>query len=250
MDTLLVQKRFSGSLALLVVGLSVLCCMVLGARGVAAVPPEGLNCVSSDGKISGRGATFQEKVQSVFAQTYRDDYCGNVAEQFTGDPAGNTMVAYDYPAATANKATGSGAGLKAASCRTDAYSGSDIPYTNANLKELNEAPGKTGGCGIAFEPPFQPKPTPWPNASETTAPIMSFPVTGSSVTPAINLTTTRWGGKAPPAAINLTPKAASRLFGGDVATWNDLELAGITGNTELKNCTAKVIRIVRLDSSG
>src|SRR5262249_47335386 len=50
--------------------------------------------------------------------------------------------------------------------------------------------------------------------------------------------------------INLTPKAASRLFGGDIATWNDLELAGITGNTELKNCTAKVIRIVRLDSSG
>jgi ABC-type phosphate transport system substrate-binding protein len=253
MDTL-VQKRFSGSLALLVVGLSVLCCMVFADSGVAAVPPEGLNCVSSDGKISGRGATFQEKVQSVFANTYRDDYCGNVAEQFAGDPAGNTMVAYDYPAAAAAKATGSGAGLKAASCRTDAYSGSDIPYTNANLKGLNEAPGTLGECGIAFEPPFQPHPKPWPNASDTTAPIMSFPVTGSSVTPAVNLTTTTCGGKPPPAAINLTPKALSRLFGGDIAAWNDEELVKIPGNAEvgkeLANCTAKVIRIVRFDSSG
>jgi ABC-type phosphate transport system substrate-binding protein len=71
---------------------------------------------------------------------------------------------------------------------------------------------------------------------------------------AVNLTTTTCGGKPPPAAINLTPKAASRLFGGDIATWNDAELTAIPGNAEvgkeLANCTAKVIRIVRLDTSG
>jgi ABC-type phosphate transport system substrate-binding protein len=222
--------------------------MVFADRGVAAVPPEGLNCTASDGKINGRGATFQEKVQSLFAAAYRDDYCGNVAEQFAGDPAGNTMVAYDYPAAAAAKATGSGAGLKAASCRTDAYAGSDIPYTIANLKALDEAPGTLGECGISFEPPFQPHPKPWPNASDTTATIMSFPVTGSSVAMAVNLTEKTCESTPPPTAINLTAKEASRLFGGDIAKWNDTELVGT--NPGLAKCSAAVIRIVRFDSSG
>jgi ABC-type phosphate transport system substrate-binding protein len=216
--------------------------------GVAAVPPEGVNCNPTDGKINGRGATFQTKVQSLFATTYRDDYCGAVAEQFAGDPAGNTMVAYNYPAASGAKATGSGAGIKAASCRTDAYSGSDIPYTTANLKELNEAPGKTGGCAISFEPPFTPKPTPWPNASDITAPIMSFPVTGSSVTMAANLTEKTCESTPPPATLELTPKEVSRLFGGDIAKWNDAEL--VANNAGLAKCSAAVTRVVRFDPSG
>ena len=251
-----VQKRFfSGSLALLAVGLGVICCMVFADTGLAAVPPTGLNCVASDGKINGRGATFQERAQqTVFAPAYRDDFCGNVAEQFAGDPAGNTMVAYNYPSAKSASATGSGAGIKAASCRTDAYSGTDIPYTVASLKELDEAAGKTGGCGIAFEPPFQPKPGPWPEAKDTTANVMSFPVAGSAVSLMTNLTEKNCGaGVLPPTSLNLNAKEVSRLLGGDVANWNDPEL--VTTNpggsgVGLEKCAGAVTRVVRQDTSG
>jgi ABC-type phosphate transport system substrate-binding protein len=251
-----VQKRFfSGSLALLAVGLGVICCMVFADTGLAAVPPTGLNCVASDGKISGRGATFQERAQqAVFAPAYRDDYCGNVAEQFAGDPAGNGMVTYNYDAAKKGSATGSGNGLKAASCRTDAFSGTDIPYTNASLKQLNEKAGATEGCGIGFEPPFQPKPSPWPEAKDTTAPVMSFPVAGSSVALVTNLTEKNCGtGIAPPTALNLNAKEVSRLLGGDVSNWNDPELVATNpggSGVGLEKCAGAVTRVVRQDISG
>jgi ABC-type phosphate transport system substrate-binding protein len=79
---------------------------------------------------------------------------------------------------------------------------------------------------------------------------MSFPVTGSSVSMAVNLTAATCGGKPPPAAINMTAKEVSRLFGGDIATWNDSELVGTNTGSGLENCKAPVIRIVRLDTSG
>ena len=120
-----VSRSLRVQLAGLLAGVGVFGCsaaagLVLPAVSHAAVPPAGLNCVASDGKISGRGASYQAHAETLFAQAYRDDYCGNVAEQYSGDPAGNTMVAYNYPEAEAHSATGASAGLKAASCRTDA----------------------------------------------------------------------------------------------------------------------------------
>src|SRR5262249_549010 len=150
----------------------------------------------SDGKINGRGATFQKKLVLAFGSAYREDVCG---ETGTGSnengEAGNTMVAYNYPAAEAASATGSGAGIKAASCRTDAFSGSDKPYNNAQLKEMNGAPGATGGCAITFVPPFQPNnPVEWPfkkaGEEDVAGNIMSFPIGGSSVGVAVHLGTT------------------------------------------------------------
>jgi hypothetical protein len=198
-----VQKRFvSGPLAVLAVGLGVIGCMLFADASVAAVPPAGINCVASDGKVNGRGATFQERAQqTVFAPAYRDDFCGNTPKE-PEDAAGNMMVAYNYAAAKEGSGTGSGAGLKAASCRTDAFSGTDIPYTEQNLKELNEAPGKTGGCAITFTPPFQPNsPAKWPDEEagkvDSTANIMSFPAAGSDVSPVLNLTEKNCGVKPP-----------------------------------------------------
>ncbi len=255
------QKRFgSGSLAMLV-GLCVLgCCvlanLVLADAGSAAVPPTGLNCKESDGKISGRGSTYQNNLQEEIAKLYRDDFCGNTGTETAEDKvggtergeAGNTMVAYNYVVAEKASATGSGAGLKATSCRTDAFGGTDIPYSVAQLKELDEPAGKTGGCAIGFKPPFPPnEPEVWPNAADTTANVMSFPIGGSSEGLAVHLTAANCEGTAP-TALNFTPKEVSRLFGGAALTWNDAEL--VANNPSLSKCKEAITRVVRFDNSG
>ncbi len=81
------------------------------------------------------------------------------------------MIAYNYPKAVTASATGSGNGLKAASCRTDAFAGTDTPYSRLQLEQLDGAPGAMGGCSITFEPPFEPKsaPFPPPTTSRTTS---------------------------------------------------------------------------------
>jgi hypothetical protein len=223
--------------------------LVLPAASHAAVPPTGLNCVASDGKISGRGASYQAHAETLFAQAYRDDYCGNVAEQYAGDPAGNTMVTYNYPEAEAHSATGASQGLKAASCRTDAYAGDSLPYTEAQLAELDGAPGKTGGCTLAFAPPFTPQATGnvFPNAADVTAPIMSFPVAGTATTIAVNFGTAC---TKDPTGLKLDAKEASRLLGGDVATWADTELVENNPTLTSGGCTGAVTRVLRIDSSG
>src|SRR5262245_53629709 len=162
------------------------------------------------------------------------------------------MVAYNYPAAEAASATGSGAGIKAASCRTDAFSGSDKPYNNAQLKEMDGAPGATGGCAISFVPPFQPNnPTEWPlkkvGEEDAAGNIMSFPIGGSSVAVVLHLGTTAC--KVRPAELNFTSKELSRIMGGDAKEWGDAEL--VATNPALKECEkAKITRVVRQDDSG
>jgi ABC-type phosphate transport system substrate-binding protein len=122
------QKRVVSGMRAALVALGVLGCFLLATL-----------------MISGRGSTYQSNAQQKLAQAYRDDFCGNTGtESSEKGEAGNTMVAYNYPAAEAASSTGSGAGLKAASCRTDAFAGSDNPYTETQLKELNETPGQGG----------------------------------------------------------------------------------------------------------
>lgn len=246
-----VRKRFIlAPFAALLIGLSMVCCMVLADTSSAAVPA-GLGCQSSEGKISGRGSTYQNILLKEYAKVYGEDFCGSVAEEFSGDPAGNNMIAYNYPKAVTASATGSGNGVKAASCRTDAFAGTDIPYSRAQLEQLDGAPGATGGCSLTFEPPFEPKSAPFPAANDIQANVMSFPVGGSSVTVAVHLTGGA-GGSCPtgtvPTSLKFTPKEVSRLYGGDVAHWNDAEL--VATNSTLKECTGPVTRVVRQDSSG
>jgi ABC-type phosphate transport system substrate-binding protein len=252
------KRPASGPLVLLVIAVGMISCMLLADTAAAAVPPTGLNCVASDGKVSGRGAAYQNHAETAFAQAYRDDYCGNTPGT-PEDVAGNTMLAYNYPAAEAAGATGAGAGLRAASCRTDAYAGSSLPYTETQLKELDEAPGKLTenekkSCTSSklvegkFLPPFAPlTPAEWPGKEDTTAPVMSFPIAGSSVTLPIDLTAANCGGTAP-VSVNFNAKEISRILGGDAATWSDPEL--VANNASLAKCTEKIVRVVRPDSSG
>ena len=258
MDMLLGKGFWSrssvGVLAGLLAGLSVLACsaaagLVLAGTSEAAVPPTGLNCVASDGKISGRGASYNAHAEVAFAQAYRDDFCGNVAEQYAGDPAGNEMVAYNYAAAEAASATGASAGLKAASCRTDAYAGDSLPYSEAQLAELNGAVGATGGCKLTFAPPFQPQATgnEFPNAADISAPIMSFPIGGTATAIAVNFGTAC---TKDPTSLKLTAKEVSRIFGGDAATWSDSELVENNPTLSSGGCTGAINRVLRLDSAG
>jgi ABC-type phosphate transport system substrate-binding protein len=267
MDMSVHKRSIPGRLTLLLaVGLSAIGCSVFASTSVAVVPPAGLNCVASDGKINGRGATFQERAQvTVFAPAYRDDFCGNTPKE-PEDAAGNTMIAYNYAEAKTASATGSGAGLKAASCRTDAYAGTDIPYTVAQLKELNEKAGTLvekegkGNCNAitTFTPPFQPNsPKSWPDEEalheDSTSTVMSFPVAGSGVAPMTNLTSVTCGGKEPPTSLNFTGRELSRIFGGNAATWNDAELVASNPGVApagLEGCTGAITRVVRQDTSG
>jgi ABC-type phosphate transport system substrate-binding protein len=264
MDMSVHKRSIPGRLILsLVVGLNAIGCMVFASTSVAAVPPSGLNCVASDGKINGRGATFQERAQqTIFIPAYRDDFCGATPKE-PEDAAGNTMIAYNYAEAKSGTGfTGSGNGLRAASCRTDAYAGTDIPYTVKQLKELNEKPGtlvvnetKTCNEQTPFTPPFQPNaPKSWPDEEvgkvDSTAPLMSFPVAGSAVAPMTNLTEATCLKKIVPSSLNFTGRELSRIMGGDAAKWNDAELVATNPELGTDECTGAITRVVRQDNSG
>jgi ABC-type phosphate transport system substrate-binding protein len=254
------QRFVSGPLALLVVGLAALGCMVFAETSVAAVPPAGVSCTAADGKINGRGATVQNRAEAALAEGFENDFCGPTPGT-PADVAGNTMVAYNYAAAETASATGSGAGLKGASCRTDAYEGLSAPYTEAQLKLVDEAPeallkseGKTCASIIngKFTPPFQPNtPELWPDTEagkeDTTANIMTIPLEGFADALPVNLPAEKCGGTAP-TNLEFNAKEISRIFGGDASNWNDKEL--VENNPSLANCTGTIIRVLRSDTAG
>jgi hypothetical protein len=149
------------------------------------------------------------------------------------------------------------------SCRTDAFGGTDIPYTSAVLTTLNGAPGGISGCDLpgggaptSFLPPYTPSPnsttctgaapTPcYPSGSNSTARVMTLPITGGAVAIAIHLGTVACPAPATiPTSVTLTALDLSKLYGGDFATWNQLSDPGLAG------CTGAITRVVRLDKSG
>ena len=217
---------------------------VIVATSGSTVPPAGTGCQAADGKISGRGS-LQEAVYRAFAAGFRDDVCGPVA---TDADAGTGMVAYNYPDAVRSGGTGSGAGQRAASCRTDAFATSDIPYTEAVLGSLNGAPGALGGCPTSLAPPFQPDQPPFPGPVDVQAPIMSFPVAGTSVAVLVGLRAADCGGKAP-TRLDFTASMASRLFSGDIKNWSDPALRAGGVNAALARCDVPVNRVVRTERS-
>jgi ABC-type phosphate transport system substrate-binding protein len=256
------QKRFAPGprtvlLSLTVLGCCVLVSLVCADASLAAPPTAGLACQASDGKVSGRGASYQAHAETFFAELYEKDFCGSTPETGSG-PAGNTMLAYNYPAdesVPGFTGTGAGAGLKAASCRTDAYAGDSLPYTEAQLAELNGAPGATKGCTIPFDPPFAPQVAAngkgefeYPNATDVTAKVMSIPVAGTATSIPVNLAGACTNGT--PTSLEFNAQELSRLFGGDTKVWNDSELVSNNPALSSDNCTGAITRVVRPDSSG
>ena len=212
--------------------------------GSAVAPATGVAC-QADGKISGRGATFATTAWTTLANGYQSDICGPVP----GGLAGNNMAVYNYTGA----GTGSGQGQRATICRTDHFAGSDIPYDDAT-KALFDGPAGTlgalgGNCVPAVTPPYANGQTTFPAAADATAPVMSFPVAGSSVQIGINLQNANCGGTRP-AAIQLTGAMMTDLLQGDIANWNDPALRAGGLNAGLANCNIAVRRVVRLDRSG
>ena len=243
----------------LVASMAVLASLVIAGPSLAAAPPVGTACQASDGKISGRGATFQTVAQQTFIAGYKEDVCGPVPSQGANDPAPNDMVTYNYPDAVAASATGSGNGRSAADCRTDAFAGTDSPYSNTQLTQLWSAPAtlNASGCDLPFIPPYTPAGVSNPGPPQTwhypltggnasvAAPLMSFPVAGAAVQLAANLTgrcTTT------PAVLNMTTLQISAVLGGTITTWNDPALAG-SGAPE-NGCSGSITRVVRQDTSG
>jgi ABC-type phosphate transport system substrate-binding protein len=252
--------------------------IVFASVSGATAPSAGVGCQASDGKVTGRGATFQTGAENAFAAGYSTDVCGAVANDTGNTYAGTTMVGYNkYAAGSFGEPTltGSGFGLKSAMCRADAFAGSDIPYFEDQLAALGTSPqtssnydalilgaagrkcsdaaqfGITGG----WAPPYQPKDSPPPNASDQAAPLMSFPIAGSSVAIGFNLSAA-CGANPVPTSLTFTGKQISLLFGGDIATWSDIRLRDSNGdgvadsNPGLSGCSGAVGRVVRLDNSG
>ncbi len=274
------QKRISARHRVMLAGLGVLGCCVLAclmfASASSAAVPGGNDCVASEGKISGRGSTYQTVLQKDISELYTADFCGAVAEQPAvsepelggvaagpyADPAGTNMVAYNYAAAENAGSTGSGAGLKAISCRTDAFTGTDNPYTVEEIEKLQneKKAGEFGGsaCSLSFTPPYAPTAAgnKFPSSGDTLSSpqVMSFPVGGSAVSVLANFGTAGAGktceGSAVPTELKLNGKELSRLFGGEVITWSDSELAANNPQLSTDKCKGKVTRVVRQDKSG
>jgi ABC-type phosphate transport system substrate-binding protein len=211
--------------------------LLTGETGAAN--PHGTPCVSP---VNGRGATFQTNAEIALANPYVTDPVSPCA-------GASPLVSYNYPAAVGAGATGSGNGQKAASCRTDAFAGTDIPYDTATLSLLNGAPGATGGCAITFTPPNPPNSGTFPDPNDVQAPIMSFPIAAGAVGQGYHLTSSDCGGRTV-GTLKLTGKMISLLIGGEIANWNDARLRTGGVNAVLSHCNVAVTRVVRLDKSG
>src|SRR5262245_61527322 len=197
------------------------------------------------GKITGGGGVVQSALEALLTQGFRDEVCGPVP-----DARGDAMVAFNYDALNS-----SDQGLLGASCRTDAFFGSDIPFTRATLAALNAAPGALG-CSSFYDttatppgqisPPYQPTPGPWPDSHDVSAPIMSFPTGGTAVAIGVYLRAADCGGTKP-TSLSLTTSMISRLLGGDLKSWDDPALRAGGLNPALANCHLAVTRVKRSD---
>jgi ABC-type phosphate transport system substrate-binding protein len=243
-----------------------------------APPAIGSNC-QADGKISGAGSTFQANaINNSFTYGFQQDVCGpqpNVANltaawgttdpsvfSFT-DAAGTHsvpgMVAYNYSLNSTPTSNGSGAGLNHLSCRTDFFSGTDLPYNASQFTSLKGAAGAlpvangtTCAAAIntgAVPAPYGPQPTATPPATGDTASTpLNFPTAGGAVAYAINLNSMCTSG--PPTSINLTADEFNKIWEGTINQWNDSELTTTNPILTTDGCTGNIQRVVRFDNSG
>jgi hypothetical protein len=192
--------------------------------------------------------------------------------------SGNWMLAYNFGDAAVYGATGSGSGRVAISCRTAAFSGTDIPYVTADYNNINGAPGAeasgshpctpvlgSGASATEYYPPYQAGPFPNPADPTETAnegaqgSVMSFPIGASAVEFPVNLTTAQCTTK--PTTLQFSAQDLAEIFAGNVPLWTDLDnnetlpngvvLDDSGENPALNTCgTTAITRVVRQDTSG
>ena len=241
--------------------------LVFAGSGAAAVPAgQACQTGASTSQIAGGGATLQTRAQVAWIQGYTADVCGFVSggPSFTISPI-NSFVTYNSVndnSQTINPINGSGAGNTLTSCRMVPFSGTDTPYSNANLTNLDGNPGAQGGGNVWWTPgpathcaggspnfntyldPFYGTAGNYPTlgtdaaSGDQPANVMSFPVSGTAVAVGV------YFGASPPAACPSTPQLTkaqiSDLFGGFDTSWNQV----------FPGCNIAVRRDVRLDGSG
>jgi ABC-type phosphate transport system substrate-binding protein len=224
------------------VGLVAVLLAVVAQPALAGPPPHGTACIASDGKVSGRGSPLGAHAEQDLIQAYGEDFCGSVAEQYEGDPAHHNMLVYNYPEAENGESTGSEEGYRAASCRTDAYAGVSVPYTNEQLAVIDE--GGEDCFTTRFVAPYQPQAEEkhYPNALDIKAPIMSFPIGATALAVTANLHSLCSQGE--PTTLKLTLREVSRLFGASLYNWNDPELAENNPQLSADKCSGEVLRVV------
>jgi len=266
-----------GRAVALAVGAGVIGSLALAGPSFADAPLAGVNC-QVDGKVLGRGATFQRNAEiQAFIPGYAQNVCGPVPDAsnatamvlyndtITGQPAGLPT----WPSGTMGTGplNGSGNGVTGNKCRADAFEGSDNPYTNAQLALTRGAPNLgDAGCvalssDVNFNPVYEPgaASSSFPAATDTAAispqagtsnGAMSFPVAGAAVAVAANLSNVECPGIAGTRPItNFNGAELSAIFGGTITVWNDPTL--VATSPELANCgPIPITRVVRLDSSG
>lgn len=297
----------------LALGMGALGSLAMAPATLAAAPAAGVNCQAQDGKISGRGSTLQIWLQYDLMGAYASDVCGpvpadtnaNGAQDVAGAPVTtgaqfdftdpgsaifnlpnantygqNWLTAYDYNSAQAigsagnSAAIGSGAGETAIGCKAEAFAGTDIPVTAAQLTAINSqtiaavanngysAPGNNGKQCVPnnasgnppssfLVSPFAPQPQPagfptpgqYPNPGDTAAPselkgVMTFPIGVSAVAQFINVPTSCLVNPANPPVLSTTDMA--NIWGGTYLTWNAVGTADANSNIVATGCNATV----------
>jgi len=257
------------------VGVGVIGSLVTAPASFAAPPASGVNCQASDGKISGRGSTFQNNaLNNALISGFRNDVCGpvgtagNLTSGYGGtDPAGTNMIAYNYSEAGNPVKNGSGAGINAMICRTDPFAGTDLPYNGTQIDNMNNTPGTGGTCdpvatalgtGLTGAP-YPPAPNgaapAYPHTGDTTPGsgpgiddgMMNFPIGGGAVAIAVNLNGVC---TTPPAGLNLTNSEFEKIMQGTITQWNDTALTTTNPSLTTGGCHGTIQRIVRFDNSG
>ncbi len=195
-------------------------------------------------------------------------FVGPLQKTNTAGQAGQDwMVSYNDYSAQATSATGSSNGKNVPSCRTDAFGATDIPYVLNDWNNINAAPNAEAAVtGKACYPvsgadtytsPFQAV-----NANVANDPegvngtgLMSFPIGGSAIELAANLTKANCGDTTAPATLKLTALDVSNIMGGVDTNWENLD-QNVNGATDLGEnptlaaCNEAIVRVVRNDTSG
>jgi hypothetical protein len=161
--------------------------------------------------------------------------------------------------------------MGAMACRTDAFGGSDVPYTSAESSVLSTGlpgtnpDGGTSGCdllpytftghstntGIGFQPAYTPQPNSltaapfYPNGGfgqNQVGQMMAFPVSGGAVGVAAHLISTG-AGCTIPTTLQFSVQTLSDIMGGKIGFWDDPEI--VNENAGLSGCHIAVVRVVR-----